>query len=46
MLRGVATTLAATDPDRAKRIANSLTDEYWKALALIDIAKALAATSS
>jgi hypothetical protein len=42
----LAKTLAAADPDRAERIANSITDEFEKALALSGIAKALAATSS
>jgi hypothetical protein len=37
---------ASTDPNRAERIANSLTSESLKALALIDVAKALAATFS
>ena len=38
-----AGTLAATDPERAERIAQSITDEPLKARALADIAKALAA---
>ena len=38
--------LAVTDPGRAERIANSITDEYSNASALHGIAKALAATSS
>jgi hypothetical protein len=45
-LRDLAKTLAAADPDRAERIAHSITDEFEKALALSGIAKALAATSS
>jgi hypothetical protein len=40
----VAQALAATDPDRAERIANSVTDESSKAEALSSIAQALAAT--
>jgi putative transposase len=38
--------LAATDADRAERIANSLTDGPRKVWALIGIARTLAATSS
>ena len=33
-LTNVAEALTATDPDRAERIAQSITDEYWKAIAL------------
>ena len=43
-LSGVAKALAATDPDRAERIASSITDESSKAAALSDVAEALAAT--
>lgn len=39
-------TLAATDPDRAEHIANSITDETTKASALAAVAAVLAATSS
>ena len=39
-LAGVAKALAATDPDRAERIARSITDEFWKARALVMIAEA------
>ncbi len=53
MLSGVARALAATDPGRtarlladAERIADSITDEFWKASALSNIAQALVATSS
>ncbi len=35
----VARALAATDPDRAERIAQSITDDYWKAKALVTIAE-------
>ena len=45
ILKG-ALALAATDPDRAERIANTIADEYSKALALSSIAQALAATSA
>ena len=37
--------LAATNPDHAERIAESLTDEWDKAHALSEVAKALAATN-
>jgi hypothetical protein len=30
------------DADRAERLAQSITDEYWKAVALTGVAKALA----
>ena len=43
-LAAVAEALAATDPDRAERIAQSITREKEKALALTAVAKALAAT--
>ena len=43
-LSRVAEALAATDPDRAERIANSITDESSKASALSGVAEALAAT--
>ena len=43
-LVAVARALAATDPDRAERIAQSITDESRKASALADVARALAAT--
>jgi hypothetical protein len=36
--------MATIDPDRAERIAGSLTDEYWKASALTSIAGTVAAT--
>jgi hypothetical protein len=36
---------AATDADRAERIAQSITDEYGKAEALAGVAQALAASS-
>jgi hypothetical protein len=36
--------LVATDPDRAERIARSITDESGKARALGEVAKTLAAT--
>lgn len=45
-LRGVAEALAATNPDRAERIARSITHKSSKAWALRDVAKALAAMSS
>ena len=44
-LSGVAADLAASDPDRAERIAHSITHQNAKALALSAVAKALAATS-
>ena len=40
-LRQVAEALAATDPDHAERIANTIPDEPIKASALSDIAEAL-----
>ena len=40
----MAEALAATDPDRAEPVANSITDELWKASALSGLAKVLAAT--
>jgi glycogen debranching enzyme len=50
-LSSIAAALAPTDPDRAarlftdaERIANSITDAFWKAGALIDVAKAVAPT--
>jgi hypothetical protein len=43
-LSGVAAAVAATDPDRAERIANSLPDESAKARALSGVAAAVAAT--
>jgi hypothetical protein len=36
---------AATDADRAERIAQSITDEYRKALALAGVAQVLTASS-
>ena len=39
----VAEVLAATDPDRAERIARSITDEAWQANALCSVTGALAA---
>jgi hypothetical protein len=42
-LRGMAAAVTATDPGRAERIASSITDEPTKALALIGVARALAA---
>jgi glycogen debranching enzyme len=48
-LSSIAAALEPTDPDRAarlftdaERIANSITDAFWKARALIDVAKAVA----
>jgi hypothetical protein len=32
--------MAATDPGRAERIAQSITDEFWKAIVLVRIAEA------
>ena len=43
-LASIAEALAATDPDRAERIAQSITDDSSKARALARIAGALAAT--
>jgi hypothetical protein len=45
-LRDVAKALAPTDPDRAERIANSLTDQSAKVSALSKVVKALAALPS
>ncbi|HZI72908.1 MAG TPA: hypothetical protein VFD73_02600, partial [Gemmatimonadales bacterium] len=45
-LSAVASTLAATEPDRAEHIANSITDETAKASALGVVAAAVAATDS
>jgi hypothetical protein len=39
-----ASAVAATDPDRAERIARSITDQIWKAKALSTVAAAVAAT--
>ena len=36
--------LGATDPDRAERIAQPMTNEWWKDSLLADIAKSLAAS--
>jgi hypothetical protein len=44
-LAGVAQALAATDPDRAERTAQSITDANQKAQALAGVAQALADTS-
>jgi predicted glycoside hydrolase/deacetylase ChbG (UPF0249 family) len=41
----IARALAATDADRAERIAQSITDEYRKALALAGVAQVLTASS-
>jgi hypothetical protein len=38
----VAQVLAAADPDRAERIANTITDAHRKAIALVEIANTLA----
>ena len=43
-LSDVAEALAVIDPDRAERIANSITEESAKAWALSDVARTLAAT--
>ena len=43
-LAGVAVALAATDPDGAEHVAQSITDEESKASALTRVAEALAAT--
>ena len=43
-LVAIAGAVAATDPDRAERIAQSITYDSWKASALAAIAGALAAT--
>jgi hypothetical protein len=40
VLVDIAETLAATDPARAERIANSITDEFYRAKALVTIAEA------
>ena len=40
-LTDVAKVLAASDPDRAERIARSITLDLWKAEALADIAQVL-----
>jgi prophage antirepressor-like protein len=48
-LADVAEALAVTDPDRAERIAQLITDEVWKARALVTIAETwshVVATSS
>ena len=45
-LRDVAGVVAATDPDRAERIANSITGETSKVSALSRVAGTLAAASS
>jgi pimeloyl-ACP methyl ester carboxylesterase len=44
LVTAVAGALAATDPDRALRVAQSITDESSKATALAAVAGALAAT--
>ena len=43
-LASLARAAAATDPDRAERIAQSITDEHEKAVALASLARAAAAT--
>jgi len=43
-LAEIAWALAATDPVRAERMAQTIADEGWKARALAEIARALAAT--
>ena len=43
-LSGIAKAVAATDPDRAERIANSITNEFWRAAGAGRVAAALAAT--
>jgi hypothetical protein len=43
---GIAGEVAATDPDRAERIAKSIPDKSGQVLALRRIAQALAGTSS
>ena len=43
-LADVATALTATDPDRAERVAKSITDMWYKASALTAVATALTAT--
>ena len=42
-LFGIVEALAAIDPDRAERIAQSITDDWYKARALVTIAEALLA---
>jgi hypothetical protein len=46
VLSRIAPALAATDPDGAERIANSMPSDFSKALALSGIAEVLVATSS
>ena len=41
MITDVASALAATDPDRAERIARSIPDKRWKARALVTVAESL-----
>ena len=43
-LDDIAWVLAGTDPDRAERIAQSITDGFWKAHALVGVAWVLAGT--
>jgi hypothetical protein len=41
---GTVAQVAAIDPDRAERLAATVTDEHWKCITLVGIAKTLAAT--